>query len=128
MPANDGKYTSDEEIAACAESRTDLERRRANIHSKVQDAWQKHLMEQVKLRATGDCIQWIDSLSGGGLEVAEFKLGLIGADNFLETWESPEGLRRVHTQFLRAGPLGSLFSFSWVVTPSQIPRRSAKPR
>src|ERR1700712_2193510 len=82
------KYASDEEIAACAESRTALERRRANIHSKVQDAWQKYLMEEIKIRATGACSQWIDSLGVVELEVAEFKLGLIGVDNFLETWES----------------------------------------
>ena len=82
------KYTSDEEIVACAESRAALERRRANIHSKVQDAWQKHLMERGKLRAAVACSQWTNSLNGGELEVAEFKLGLIGVDNFLETWES----------------------------------------
>ena len=45
-------------------------------------------MEEVKIRATGACSQWIDSLGVVELEVAEFKLGLIGVDNFLETWES----------------------------------------
>ena len=82
------KYASDEEIAACAESRAALERRRANIHRKIQDAWQKHLMDEVKHRAAGACSHWINSLGVGELEIAEFKLELIGVDNFLETWES----------------------------------------